>query len=115
MDTKLQCRMIVSEAEILGETDGLSQRVTENLQAIMEEEYYPTDLTAAVVGYDREKHLYRYQMMLEFTELATKDKSLVIFECYRLADYYVMIQGSERVYDSGVTGEVRERMEGLFR
>ena len=111
----LQCRMIVSEAEILGETDGFSQRVTENLQAIMEEEYYPTDLTAAVVGYDREKHLYRYQMTLEFTELATKDKSLVIFECYRLADYYVMIRGSERVYDSGVTGKVRERMEGLFR
>ena len=63
----LQCRMIVSEAEILGETDGFSQRVTENLQAIMEE-YYPTDLTAAVVGYNR-----------------------------------------------GVTGKVRERMEGLFR
>ena len=111
----LQCQMIMSEAEILGETDGFSQRVTENLQAIMDEEYYPTDLTAAVVGYDREKHLYRYQMMLEFTELATKDKSLVIFECYRIADYYVMIQGSERVYDSGVTGKVRERMEGLFR
>ena len=111
----VQCQIIVSEAEILGETDGFSQRVTEHLQAIMEEEYYPTDLTAAVVGYDREKHLYRYQMTLEFTELATEDKSLVIFECYRIADYYVMIQGSERVYNNGVTPKVREQMEGLFR
>lgn len=109
-----QCQMIVSEAEILGEEDGFSQRTKEHLQEIMEEAYYPTDLTAAVVGYDREKHLYRYQVVLEFTNSETRDKPLVVFECYRVSDYYVMIRGSERVYDDGAAETLREKMEGLF-
>ena len=111
----IQCQMIMSEAEIMGEKDGFSQRVTEHLQEIMEKGIYPTDLLAAVVDYDREKHLYSYRMTLEFTDSATGEKPLVVFECYRMADYYVMIQGSEEVYDGGAGEEVRERLEGIFR
>lgn len=110
-----QCQRILSEAEILGEEDGFSRRVTEHLQAIMEEGCYPTDLLAAVVDYDREKHLYRYRMTLEFTDAATGEKPLVVFDSYRIADYYIMIQASEKVYDSGVSEKVSNFLETIFR
>lgn len=109
-----QCGMILSEAEASGKEDGFSKNVEEHLQGIMEAGYFPTDLVAQAVGYDKERKLYLYRMTLEFTEKEKGDRALTTFDCYRQAGYYLFKPETVCVYGESIEKNVRDRLEILF-
>ncbi|MBQ9490377.1 MAG: zf-HC2 domain-containing protein [Lachnospiraceae bacterium] len=102
-----QCERIVSEKELRGEADDFSQKLREHLQEMMEEGFYPTDLTENPIGYDKDRHLYRYQLTLELTSKVTGERKLILWECLRVKDSYVYVEGTEMMALAGFEEELK--------
>ena len=80
----------------------------------MKLEYYPTDFTSEVIDYDRSQHLFRNRVTLEFTGKESKNKALLTLECYQVADQFVLIENSAKVYGAELPDTVAHKLENLF-
>ena len=89
---------IISGQDLEDGTNELRERANDELDRLAESGYYVTDLTWNVKEYDRAKHLYRYQVNLELTNEESLEEIIATFDCYRIGDRFLYIDGSEEVY-----------------
>ncbi len=89
---------IISEQDLMNGTFDLLEYANKELDRISESGYYVTDVMCNVKAYDRTRHLYRYLVNLELTKDTSLEEILVTFECYRIADKFLYIEGTEEVY-----------------
>lgn len=89
---------IVSEQDLADGTNELRERANDELDRVAESGYYVTDLTWNVKEYDKEKHLYRYQVNVELTNAESLEEMIAVFDCYRIGNRFLYMDGSEKVY-----------------
>lgn len=106
---------IISEEDLENGTEELSEEAAEKYKELMKLEYFLTDVTWNVKSYDRERHLYQYQVNLEFTNRENLDKANVTIDCYRISNKFVLIHGTEKVYGNDLPLEVVWIMEKLYQ
>lgn len=109
-----QCFMMMSKEDLLHSTYSYAEQISERLKSIMEMGYYPTDFISTVVDYDRDKHLFCYRVMLEFTNKDTGDKAFTMVRCYQVSRSLVVMEDSTEVYGDTLPVHIRKKLETLF-
>lgn len=89
---------IVSEQDLEDGTNELRERANDELDRVAESGYYVTDLTWNVKEYDKAKHLYRYQVNVELTNVESLEEMIAVFECYRIGNRFLYMDGLKKVY-----------------
>lgn len=105
----------ISEDDLLNGTVELAEESEEEYKKLMEAGYFLTDITWNVKSYDRERHLYRYQVNMEFTNGENLDKGIVTIDCYRISDKFILINGTEQVYGDDLPSGTVQMMEELYK
>lgn len=109
-----QCSIIMSDEDLLNSTHTFTDQMSERLKSIMKLGYYPTDFISTVVDYDRDKNLFCYQVMLEFTSKHTGEKAFAAVTCYQISTSLVVIDDSTEVYGDQLSVQVKKKLESLF-
>lgn len=111
-----QMRMnIRSEKDIEEGTNDLQEKMNEGLNKLTEWDYYVTNIFLNVKEYDKTRYQYRYQMNIELSSKNGSDSIMISMDCYKLADNFVYIDGSDKIYGNDISPEVLQILEGLCR
>ena len=89
---------LISVQDLENGTHKLQESANAELAKLSGSGYYVTDLTWSVKEYDREKYLYRYRINMELTHETSLEKKIVTFDCYRIGDQFLYMEGTEEVY-----------------
>ncbi len=109
-----QMRISIKSGQDIEEgTNLLQQKMNEGLDKLTDWNYYVTNIFLNVEEYDREQYLYKYRMDIELTSRDSQDKIIVSIDCYKLAENFVYIDGSDKIYGDDILPEVLEVLEGL--
>lgn len=90
---------ILSEQDLADGTEFMQQKGNEELIKLSEQGYYLTDITWIVKEYDKTRHLYKYQIIMELTQEKNHDKMTVTLDCYRISGQFIYIPGTDKIYN----------------
>lgn len=88
---------ILSEQDLTDGTDFLQQKANEELVRLSEQGFYLTDITWIVKEYDKTRHLYKYQIVMELTQETDLEKITATLDCYRISGQFIYISGMEKL------------------
>lgn len=89
---------LISQRDLEEGTHELRESANAALAELSCSGFYVTDLTWNVKEYDRTMHLYRYQINIELTNETGAGEMIATFDCYRTADWFLYIEGTDKVY-----------------
>ncbi|MCM1467330.1 MAG: zf-HC2 domain-containing protein [Alistipes sp.] len=104
---------IMSERDLAEGTYSLRQKANDKLELLTKEGYYAADITWSVTEYDKARHLYRYRVDLTLTDKTGADIT-VSTDCYRIADNFVCIPQTTKLYGDGLTEEMAGILGTLY-
>lgn len=95
-----------------------SEQIHTRLQQIVNAGYYCSDIDFVLEGYDKEKHMYQYQVTYTFSYGKEEKKCYLSVECYRNQSFYqnYMILKPETIELIGeeIPSDVQKMMLGMW-
>lgn len=105
---------ILSPQDLADGTQHFYEQTNDTLAELTKWGYYLTDITWNVIEYDKMQHQYKYEINMKLSDELNQDKIVVTLNCYRVADEFVYISGTDKIYENGATPEVIKILETLF-
>ncbi|MCM1118895.1 MAG: zf-HC2 domain-containing protein [bacterium] len=104
---------ILSEQDLSQGASSLPASIDAGIGELANMGYYLTDIAWRPLQYDRERHLYRYSLILELTG---KDGGLLRgeLEGYRISDRFIYISGTARLCGDGLPSEISSVWETMW-
>lgn len=104
---------ILSEQDLSQGASSLLGSIDEGMGKLAEMGYYLTDIVWHPLQYDRERHLYRYSLILELTG---KDGCRLRgeLEAYRISDRFLYISGTAGLCGDSLPSEVSSVWEDMW-
>lgn len=91
------------------------ETLLEHAKQIIQQNYWIKDMDYHILSYDKEKHMFRYQVNLFLVHRETGEECVLSAECYRYLSKWMVIPETEKLIEKNIAEEARRAMLNLWK
>lgn len=110
--------LLYTTEECLGDSKlryAYEEALREHAKQIIQQNYWIKDMDYHILSYDKEKHMFRYQINLLLVQRETGEECVLSAECYRYSSKWMVILGTEKLIGENIAEEARRAMLNLWK
>lgn len=109
--------LLYTTEECLGDSElrnTYEETLLEHAKQIIQQNYWIKDMDYHILSYDKEKHMFRYQVNLFMVHVESGEECVLSAECYRHSSKWMVISGTEKLIGENIAEEARRAMLNLW-
>lgn len=87
----------------------------QHAERIIQQNYCIQDMHYQILSYDKEKHMFRYQIQLSLISAETGEECVLSVECYKHLSEMIVIPETEKLIGENIPEKARRAMLNLWK